>query len=47
MSNNFELQDFANAVESELYAFDAEKEYQLKDEVAIKILKFKIVLILC
>lgn len=36
---NFDLQDYANAIESELCAFDSGQEYQLKDESALRILE--------
>jgi len=36
---NSDLQDYANAMESELCAFDTRQEYQLKDESALRILE--------
>ena len=36
---NSDLQDYANAIESELCAFDTGQEYQLKDESALRILE--------
>ncbi len=39
MANSFNLQDCANAVESELCAFDIGEKCQLKDEAALRTLE--------